>query len=218
MTLVIDNQPGETNAKVVICLVSEVDVWNCLRQCLGEAQSEYHLTQWREPPAEILRLGRRPVPALLVIEEVAARTFPRDAFRTSRSGLQVLVVSEDLRGSTYREFLEIGCSGVLARGASPQTVRKAIDSIFAGELWAPRKILSHVVQDAVGSKKPPKLTAREAEVLHLIGRGFTNQKIADQMCLSRDTIRWHIRGLYAKIGARDRRGAIRCALGVGEEE
>ena len=62
---------------------------------------------------------------------------------------------------------------------------------------------------------PDGLTAREAEVLGLIGAGFTNREIAERLFVSEATVKTHINHMFAKIGARDRAAAINYAAEHG---
>ncbi|HLZ71030.1 MAG TPA: LuxR C-terminal-related transcriptional regulator [Dehalococcoidia bacterium] len=65
---------------------------------------------------------------------------------------------------------------------------------------------------ATRARYPDGLTAREVEVLGLIGRGNTSREIADQLVLSIRTVHRHIANIYAKIGARGRADAVAYAL------
>ena len=59
----------------------------------------------------------------------------------------------------------------------------------------------------------PSLTAREAEVLQLIGDGRTNPEIAAQLFVGVSTVKTHVNAIFAKLGAADRREAVRMARG-----
>ena len=130
----------------------------------------------------------------------------------SAGTLRVLVISNDMQDSCFHEFLEAGYDGVVANDTPAPMVLKAIESIFDGQLWVPRKILSQIVQKAIRNSALPKLTARESEILHLISVGYKNQEIADQLFISRDTVRWHIRSLYSKISVTNRIAATQYAI------
>ena len=58
---------------------------------------------------------------------------------------------------------------------------------------------------------PDGLTPREAEILTLIGTGATNPEIAEQLCLSRHTVKSHVNRIFAKTGSVNRGAAIRYA-------
>jgi len=203
------------NIKTIICLKSAPDIGHRLRLSFDpESSPEYLLAECRGTPADILALTEKQGSAILVIDDAVARMLPISALREPMSAgkLRVLVVSRNVQDSVFHEFLEIGCDGVVLYDTPPPMIRKAIESIFDGQLWVPRKILSRMVQKAIRNSTSPKLTARESEILHLISLGYKNQHIADRLFISRDTVRWHIRSLYSKIGVMNRIGAVHYAL------
>jgi len=55
----------------------------------------------------------------------------------------------------------------------------------------------------------PELTAREREVLGLIAQGKTDKEIAELLIISPRTVGAHVRNILGKLGARDRRSAVR---------
>ena len=59
------------------------------------------------------------------------------------------------------------------------------------------------------------LTPRELEVLRLIQDGHKNKQIADQLCISENTVNFHIKNLVDKLGARDRTHAVTIAVRRG---
>jgi LuxR family maltose regulon positive regulatory protein len=52
------------------------------------------------------------------------------------------------------------------------------------------------------------LTPREAEILRLLAQGYTNQQIAESTFVSLNTVKTHIKHVYAKLGVNDRTQAI----------
>ena len=58
----------------------------------------------------------------------------------------------------------------------------------------------------------PKLTPRQSDVLHSLTRGLSNQEIAKQFGIGRESVKEHIDGLYAKIGAANRAEAVAIAF------
>jgi DNA-binding NarL/FixJ family response regulator len=56
------------------------------------------------------------------------------------------------------------------------------------------------------------LSPREAEVLALLARGLSNQQIADELLLSKHTVRRHVSNIFTKLGVASRTAAVAHAL------
>jgi DNA-binding NarL/FixJ family response regulator len=59
------------------------------------------------------------------------------------------------------------------------------------------------------------LTARETEVLQLIGRGLTNRAIGQELSIKESTVKYHVNGILAKLGAQSRTEALSIASRIG---
>jgi DNA-binding NarL/FixJ family response regulator len=107
----------------------------------------------------------------------------------------------------------MGCMGFLRPESPPWQIRRAVEAVASGELWAPRLLLSQMCREYLSSHDPCKLTGREEEILALLAQGHKNREIAASLFISRDTVRWHMRAIYAKLGIHDRRSAASYATG-----
>lgn len=58
------------------------------------------------------------------------------------------------------------------------------------------------------TSRPTRLTPREAEVLERLGRAMTNQEIGDDLYLSVNSVKTHVRNLFRKIGVANRTEAV----------
>jgi DNA-binding NarL/FixJ family response regulator len=209
----LDTSSAGRSPQAIICLEPSTWIWRRLRGLLDQqdSPSEFILARSQADSTEIFSLCRRLVPALLVIDEAHLPLVPiaelRDAI--SNLDLQILVFSARTDDSSYEQFFRAGCAGVLPGDASDDIIEKAIRSVIQGELWLPRRTLSKLTRDSGGGTSSRKLTRRETSILQLISSGLTNQQIADQLFISRETVRWHLRSLYSKLGVNDRTGAMR---------
>lgn len=61
-------------------------------------------------------------------------------------------------------------------------------------------------------RHPPTLTAREAEVIHLVAEGLTNREIARRLVISNATVRTHLENIFEKLGVHTRTAAVTRAL------
>lgn len=167
--------------------------------------------------AEVLAVSRQLAPCIVMVDpEFLERVEPEefDCLVKLGSEVRVLVTVPELERATEEHYLKMGCMGVISGKASVLTLRRALCTIAAGEVWASRRAVSNTLRDLLSEAASGPLSRRELEILRLISAGRRNQDIADQLFISRETVRWHLRHLYAKLGVRDRAGAAEYAAKV----
>ncbi|MDQ1034636.1 DNA-binding NarL/FixJ family response regulator [Streptomyces sp. V3I8] len=94
---------------------------------------------------------------------------------------------------------------------SEKTVRNHLSSVYL-KIGAADRTQAALFAQRMGLTEPrdtersatPSLTAREAGVLRLVARGFTNRLIARRLEISEKTVKNHLSGIYLKIGAAGR--------------
>ncbi len=168
--------------------------------------------------AEVVSICHRFTPCVLVADvsflanvNLAEFAIGTDAGRSVKT---LIVVDED-DPILCERLLRMGFDGIIQRSAPPVVFRRALDAIAEGELWASRKSISALVRGFLSDVNPRKLTTREKEIFALLAKGYKNQQIADALFVSHDTVRWHLRSIYSKLGVPDRKRAIEYALGHG---
>lgn len=126
--------------------------------------------------------------------------------RASYPDVPVAVISvHDDREYVLRAIAE-GVIGYIPKSDGGAEILRALTKIIHGEVYFPRDILhgSRPGLPADRGEGPIALTAREEQVLQLVGRGETNFEIARELGLSPNTVRVHLRSLTLKLKARDR--------------
>lgn len=117
--------------------------------------------------------------------------------------------------------LHAGASGYLTKEADRTTILSAVRAAAQGQtVLAPevqRRLLALTARPAPVA--PPRgrefnLTAREREVLALIGEGLRNPEIAAELVISEATVKTHINNMFTKAGFHSRADAVRYALGT----
>ena len=185
--------------------------WNLLQQCFSPEEG-FLAFPWEGTLDRLLIECQRLAPCVVLLDE---ECLPRhhsslsDSTLRFGSAVRVLVLgSQD--HPDIPSLLSIGCWGFLRDSASPSELRSAVRALSGGEIWAPRKTLSQLLRTSLIQLGPRALTRRETDILRLITQGLTNRQIAESLCIAHETVRWHIRSLYGKIGVRDRLGAVIC--------
>jgi DNA-binding NarL/FixJ family response regulator len=121
----------------------------------------------------------------------------------------ILLLSEDDRSvPVLREFAPRGW-GVVSPDAPPEELSAAIVAVIQGLVVLPRALTGRLLrgQEVVGEPSEP-LTAREREVLGLLGQGLSNKMIARDLQISEHTVKFHVSSIYAKLGAASRTEAV----------
>lgn len=108
----------------------------------------------------------------------------------------------------YDTAFDCEFDGVLESDADAERYTRVAAAVRNKELWFPRPYLSQRTRKFASDSFPQALSSREADILRLLAAGQSNQAIADALYISRDTVRWHLRSMYTKLGVSDRRAAI----------
>jgi len=108
-------------------------------------------------------------------------------------------------------LMNVGARGYFDLNAPSEELAEAIRVIQRGEIWLPRdkmtsimdRIISVVGKD-LKEKTLDQLTPTEFQVLRLIGQGKSNDGIAEALFISKNTVRSHIKSIYAKLDTHSR--------------
>ena len=136
---------------------------------------------------------------------------------------RVLILTTYETDAYVFDALEAGASGFLLKDAGPAELLHAIRVVAAGEaLLAPRitrRLIGHFTAGRAAARDAEErlagLTAREREVLTLVGRGLSNDEIGAELFLSPATARTHVSHVLGKLGARDRAQLVVIAYETG---
>lgn len=108
--------------------------------------------------------------------------------------------------------LAAGATGYLLKRLSPSKLLQAIREVQAGGSPMSNSIARKVVASFQKAKKTdekqPHLSPREQAVLDCLAKGLTYKQIADQLEISIDTIRTHLRRVYEKLHVQSRTEAV----------
>ena len=130
------------------------------------------------------------------------------------AGVKLLARAETEEPDVCLRLVEFGWKGVLLPDITPKMLFRALTTVSRGELWLSRATLSALVREYSRAGIHQKLTPREKDIMRLLGRGCNNQEIANTLFISRDTVRWHIRSLYSKMGTHNRKLVAAYAAGL----
>ena len=136
--------------------------------------------------------------------------------REAHPDVVVLVLTTFDDDESILAALQAGASGYLTKEADRATILQAVRAASHGQtVLAPevqRRLLTLASRPARPAAPEFALTARELEILELIGEGLRNPEIAAKLVISEATVKTHINNLFAKAGFHSRADAVRYAL------
>jgi DNA-binding NarL/FixJ family response regulator len=110
--------------------------------------------------------------------------------------------------------LRAGASGFVLKDSSAEELIRAVRAVAQGDSYLDPAVTARVLSTyrrAAGEHRSDtvaELTARERDVLRLIGQGCSNAEIADELCISELTVKSHVGRIFVKLDLRDRAAAI----------
>src|SRR3954465_10990657 len=111
--------------------------------------------------------------------------------------------------------LDSGARGYALKAGSMAELVTAMERIAAGGSYVDPR-LDRILLSARATAQVPQLSPREREIMHLMAEGMTADAIANQLNVSVETVRTHVRNVIRKLQARNRVHAIALALERGE--
>jgi DNA-binding NarL/FixJ family response regulator len=137
--------------------------------------------------------------------------------RSQHPALRILVLAADLRDAAASRVLRYGASGVLSKNESIAVLLRALAAVAAGETWASSKAVAQALSHILFERKrgaSAALTARERQILALLGEGYRNKELAAMLAIKEQTVKIHLHSVFRKLRVRSRvEAALKAARG-----
>ena len=102
-----------------------------------------------------------------------------------------------------RQAMTLGAAGFCSKREPPEQLLDTIIAVAAGRMVFPFIDVSSLASDPLAG-----LTPRERELLASLAGGLTNQQMASQLDISLNTVKFHLKNLYDKLGVGNRAQAV----------
>jgi DNA-binding NarL/FixJ family response regulator len=133
------------------------------------------------------------------------------SFAVAEDGTQALVlISEEDHAVSRLRAMQLRGWGVVPPDAPPEELAAAVAAAGQGLIVLPKAVTERLLHEPAASAEElsETLTAREREVLDLLGHGLSNKLIGRELHISEHTVKFHISSLYAKLGVNNRAEAV----------
>jgi len=130
---------------------------------------------------------------------------------TTKTKSQLLLLGNIPSHEEVVGLMNAGVRGYFDLNDPSDQLADAIRIIHKGDIWLPRDKMSSIMDRIISvvgrdlkEKTLDQLTPTEFQVLRLIGQGKSNDEIAESLFISKNTVRSHIKSIYAKLNTHSR--------------
>ena len=169
--------------------------------------------------------------AIAAVEETPADVVLLDVRMPGRSGVEVCKTIKSISPSTgiimltasdeesdLYESIRSGASGYLLKdGSTYDQVAEAVRLVAAGQSLISPSMATKLLDEFVQMSRSPaqataQLTQRELQVLRLVAKGLSSREIAEELYISENTVKNHIRNMLEKLQMKSRMEAAMYAV------
>jgi DNA-binding NarL/FixJ family response regulator len=135
------------------------------------------------------------------------------ALRADPGNGAIVVFSFSDRPEAVRHAMRAGAQGFISKAVPRQRIIDGIKAAAGGDrtVLTQRSQYSQIDEALRWPGRDIGLTERESEILSLLSTGMTNRELGSSLYVSENTIKTHLRSLYAKLGVRSRAQAVSLA-------
>ena len=139
--------------------------------------------------------------------------------KAERPESRILVMTSFATDDKVLPAIKAGAQGYLLKESAPDDLVQAIQQIYHGQSSLhpviARKVLQEIAHPADRPPTPEPLTEREVTVLRLVGEGWDNRDIAEELHITDATVRTHVSNIMSKLYLANRVQAALYALREG---
>ncbi len=141
-------------------------------------------------------------------------------YRDKLPTMKTIIVGERYNEENVMAMMMVGARGFFQTALGDKQLIKCIRVVAQGEVWLDAKLITRVFDEFIKEfvkkrdllkslthlnlAKLETLSPREMEIMALISESMTNEEIADKLFLSSNTVKTHLRNIFAKAEIRNR--------------
>ena len=130
-----------------------------------------------------------------------------ERLKTRFPDVAVIMLAADATPAQLQAAFARGARGWILKTIDPDDLGPAIVHALEASVFVPYG----PVNDDSAAARTAGLSARELDIIRLVGRGYTNKQIAGELWITVQTVKFHLTNIYRKLGLPNRTAAARWA-------
>jgi DNA-binding NarL/FixJ family response regulator len=207
--------PSETTELNVVIVDDHIALRRGMELLLRRAGHHVVGTADDAEAGEALILRRRPDVALvdLALPGKSGAAMTRSLLAEDPK-LRIILYTGAADENQLLDALDAGAAGFALKSGDPEELEQAIRTVAAGGDYLDPRLTPLLSRELGG--RPKTLSPREREIMGLLSQGLSGEQAAQQLFLSSETVRTHVRNAMTKLGAATRAHAVALAIQRGE--
>jgi DNA-binding NarL/FixJ family response regulator len=224
----VTHRDADGNPPVRVLLAESRALVRAGLRVLLERQDDIRVIAEAATGEEAVAEARRVSPDVVLIDSALPGLDPIEATRRivedgeSHAVRAVMMLGAE-QTDAVMGALDAGATGVLLKDTHPASLTDAIRAVAHGDAFLVPSVATQVVAALLSRPQPlaappsrlAELTAREREVVALVGCGLSNEEIAEHLVVTRATAKTHVSRALCKLGVRDRAQLVVLAYETG---
>jgi two-component system nitrate/nitrite response regulator NarL len=183
---------------------------------LLETDPAFEVVGYAADAAQTVRLAKQLKPDVLLLDVAMPRLGGLDTLRAVSAAhvcVRTILVTGRIARTEALIALQLGARGIVLKDASPDLLLKCIHVVMHGEYWVDSTAVTDLISayraappagpvPAAAPKLP--LTQREREIVIAVAAGRSNEEVARQLKISKETVKHHLTSIFDKVGASSR--------------
>lgn len=130
---------------------------------------------------------------------------------------RIVVLSSDLDEEWLGQLFEAGATGAISKKTHPRIVGMLLSETLKGHVFhrfacmRPGRGGAVATDGTISADQTASLTSRQLEILRLVAAGSTNCEVARELWVTEQTVKFHLRNIYRKLGVANRTEASHIA-------
>ena len=116
--------------------------------------------------------------------------------KKKRPNIKIIIVTSMPEHSFIQKAKEAGCEGFWYKENDLKDLLKVMDRVMNGEIVYP----DHTPKIKIGYAESTSFTERELDVIKLKAKGYSYAEIADKLCISERTVKYHLQQMLNRTG------------------